>query len=409
MIRFLRTASGRALTLAAIGFAGLMIGGAVIAAGAGGTDQKPVRKPLARAVAESLNGSAIQGVSARVDFTNRLIDSSLAGEGAGPLIGGGSGRLWADAKGNVRIELQSSSSAGDVQVVAGPNGAWMTDGSGSTIYRFSMPARHADRRHKTERKDQPLTVASVTNAIKAIAGDVTVSDPTPDNVGGSPAYTVTLTPKDQTSLLGGASVSWDAANGAPLAISILAKGQSDPVLSLHTTDVQFGPVNASIFAIQPPAGAKTVTLSGADVSSKLRAERRKAKTSAAGYKPVIGLNAVQAKVGFTIAAPSTLAGLDRSEVVLVGKGSDAGAIVSYGTGLGSILMLERPAKPNSKSSGSQGSGAGLELPTKKIGGVDVTELTTPLGTLAQFSRGGVDFTVAASRPAATVESAISGL
>jgi len=328
------------------------------------------------------------------------------GEGASPLLGSGTGRLWASADGKVRVELQSSAGGGDVQLVADGKQAWVTMGDGSTVYRATWNGKPDPAETKAEKR-MPLTVKSIKTAIKSVAGEVKISDPVPDNVGGQAAYTVTITPVDTSGLFAGVRLSWGSANGAPLAIAILAKGQTDPVLDLHATDVSFGPVDPSVFAIQPPAGAKITDVNLNDLAAKAKAEKAKAKGSrkATRAKPVTGLDAVQAAVGFKITAPASLGGLDRSNVVLIGKGSKAAAAVTYGTGMNAVAVIQRPASTK-KAAADQ---SGIQLPTKQIGGLTVTEFGTALGAVAQFSRGGVEFTVLGSVPLSTVESAIAGL
>ncbi|CAB4878800.1 MAG: hypothetical protein F2799_06015 [Actinobacteria bacterium] len=400
MIRFIRTASSRALSAAAIGLTGLLLGGAMVATGALSSDAKPAPKSLAQAVVDSqATRGTFSGVAARVTFKNSLVDSSVLGQGSDPLLGGGSGRLWADNNGNLRIELQSDGGGGDVQIVANDKQVWVSYGTTSTVYRAAMPAR-ADKKRKAD-THTPITVTTVENALKAIAGDVTISDPTPDNIGGRPAYTVTMEPKDKSGLLAGARVSWDASNGAPLAVALLAKGQADPVLDLHATDVQFGPVDASIFAITPPADAKIENIPVTDLLAKGKADAAKAKTTKRA-KPVTGLAAVQAALPFTVNAPASLAGMDRTEVMLLGK--DKSAVITYGTGLGAIAVVESAAKPAKKANTG-----GLELPTKTVGGVTITEFGTALGSIAMFTRDGVSYTLVGSVTTATLESAVSGL
>jgi len=406
MISFLRTASPRALTISAVAAVSLLVAGPVIATGAGRDSSRPAAKPLAQALVDSTAPTTFDGVTARVSFSNRLLDSVDRGEGASPLLGSGTGRLWASADGKVRVELQSSAGSGDVQLVADGKQAWVTMGDGSTVYRATWSGKPDPAESKAEKR-MPLTVQSIETAIKSVAGEVKVSDPVPDNVGGQPAYTVTIAPVDTSGLLAGVRVSWDSANGAPLAIAILAKGQTDPVLDLHATDVSFGPVDPSVFAIQPPAGAKITDVNLNDLAAKAKAEEAKAKGSrkAARAKAVTGLAAVQAAVGFKITAPAALGGLDRSNVVLIGKGSKAAVAVTYGTGMNAIAVIQRPASTK-KAAADQ---SGIQLPTKQIGGVTVTEFGTALGAVAQFSRGGVEFTVLGSVPLSTVESAIAGL
>ena len=140
MVKFLRNASTKALTAAAVGMSGLMIGGAMVATGAASNDAKPAPKPLAQAIAGSQSQAKFEGVAARVSFSNRLLDSATLPEGVTPLLGSGTGRLWADASGRVRIELQADGGGGDVQIVADGKQAWMNPGIGSNIYRVVVPA-----------------------------------------------------------------------------------------------------------------------------------------------------------------------------------------------------------------------------------------------------------------------------
>jgi outer membrane lipoprotein-sorting protein len=407
MISFLRTASPRALTISAAAAVALLVGGPVIATGAGGNSTRPEPKPLAQALADAAAPKTFDGVTARISFTNNLLDSVDMGMSPSPLLGSGTGRLWASADGKVRIELQSNSGGGDVQMVADNNQAWMTMGDGSTVYRTVGTAKDKAYPKGRDEKRTPLTVKSIETAIKSIAGDVTISDPSPDNVGGQPAYTVTISPVDTSGLLAGARVSWAASNGAPLAIAFLAKGESDPVMDLRATDVTFGPVDASVFTMKPPSGAKITDLNLNQLAAKAKAQEAKGKASRGlkREKPVTGLARVQASVSFKITAPTSLAGLDRSNVVLIGKGRKAAVAVTFGTGMNSIAVIERPVEGKKTSKDD----SGFELPTKQIAGLTVTELGTPLGSLAEFERGGVAFTVLGSVPLSKLESAVAGL
>ena len=121
-----------------------------------------------------------------------------------------------------------------------------------------------------------------------------------------------------------------------------------------------------------------------------------------------GLNAVQQQTSFQITAPQTLAGLPQNEVRLIQSGNDAGALVTYGQGLGGIAVLEQPADAKSATSagGDQGQ---LQLPKVQINGVQGDELDTALGTLLRFQRGGVQYTVVGSVPPAAAEAAARDL
>src|SRR4051794_13932597 len=105
---------------------------AIALAATSGGGGKPPPKPLVQAVHDALSAPKVDGVTARVKFTNHLIDSSAV-VGSTPLVSGASGRLWASSDGRLRIELQST--GGDAQVVLNRSGFLVYDGSSNTAYR----------------------------------------------------------------------------------------------------------------------------------------------------------------------------------------------------------------------------------------------------------------------------------
>jgi hypothetical protein len=99
-----------------------------------------------------------------------------------------------------------------------------------------------------------------------------------------------------------------------------------------------------------------------------------------------------------VTAPDTLVGLPRQDVRLVGGDT---ALVVYGHGLGAILVVERKAEAN----GSTNSGMLSSLPSVSLDGVTAHELSTQLGTLIEWQRGGTSNVLAGSLPAAAAEAA----
>src|SRR4051794_20481196 len=124
----------------------------------------------------------------------------------------------------------------------------------------------------------------------------------------------------------------------------------------------------------------------------------------AGAAPetVRGLAAVRAKVDFDVAAPDELAGLTRSSATLAADGKDSGAVLTYGTGLGSIVVVQWPSR-------RAGPLAGLPLPEVNVDGGTGKELATALGTIVTFDRDGVSYLVAGFLPPASAENAARGL
>lgn len=386
-------AIGAALTLFAAATA------AIALATAGG-DPTPPPKPLAEAVHDALSASPIEGVTARVHFTDNLIGESVL-EGSDPLLGGASGRLWASADGRLRLELQadvSKSSGGDFQVLVDKRSFTVYDPGTETAYEGTLP-QHEEAGGDEAEKDEAPSLAKVQEGIEEAMKHVDLSGAIPSDVAGRAAYTLHASPKANGGLLGGAELAWDAANGAPLRAAVYAKGESSPVLELSATEVSFGPVAESVFEVSPPPGAKVVNL-----SPPAGGEGKGSGDSA----PVTGLDAVQAKTSFPLSAPPSLAGMARDQVRLVSSGEDAGALLTYGKGLGGIAVLELPTGEAGSGQGSEA--GGLQLPSVSIEGASqAQELETPLGTLIRFRRGGVEYTVAGSVTPAVAREAAQGL
>ena len=406
-MRFLRTASTRRLLAALAGLLVAIVAGSAIAIAAAGTGPVPARKSLARAIHDAMAGPSVAGISARVTFTNHLIDASNL-QGTDPLLQGASGRMWMAPGYGMRLELQSDN--GDAQLVLNHGRFWAYDPSSNTVYEGTLPADSSTSK-KDSGKDTGLpTVAQIQSAITRLSGHAGVSRAVPGDIAGRPEYTFTVRPATGGGLLGGLSLAFDAVRGVPLRFAVFARGDSTPVLELKATDISYGKVHSSVFAISAPKDAKVVNLS-LPTGTGAAADSHKADKGAKRHADVTGVNAVAKQLHFRLAAPAALAGLQRSAVALQGKGADAGALVTYGQGLGGIYVIERPAgakQPSSAASSSSDQSA-LSLPTTSIHGSTATVLPTALGTVVTFTRDGVSYTVLGSVTQATAEQAARGL
>jgi hypothetical protein len=234
----------------------------------------------------------------------------------------------------------------------------------------------------------------------------------PSDVAGQAAYTVRVSPKHDGGLLGAGELAWDATHGVPLRFAIYAQGSSTPVLELKATDISFGSVPESDFAVSPPSGAKVLTVSvpagatGAD-TAKARAARRAGRLHT--QSRVSGVAAVAKHLHFTLVAPDTLVGLPRRSVRPLDWGGSPAALVTYGQNLGGIAVIEQPADSAKAPSQASGDRRGLNLPTVSINGATGQELDTALGTVLRFTRDGVAYTVLGSVPAAAADAAARGL
>lgn len=402
MIAFLRRISTGRLFAVAAGVVAIAAGGTAIAIAATGGGPTPPPKDLPVAIHDALTAPKVQGVTARIQFTNHLINSSDV-QGGSPLLSGASGRLWASSDGHVRLELQADASSegatSDAQILSDGNQVTVYDSGTNTVYKADLPAGNKDSGDSA--KDQPPSVAQIQKDLTRLMEDATVSGAQPTDVAGQPAYTVRVEPKQNGGLVGGAELAWDAIHGAPLRAAVYARGDSSPVIELKVTDISYGSVSSSVFDVTPPAGAKVTDLT----PQGSQGERPDGQADSA---PVTGLAQVQKAVSFQIAAPDSIAGLSRTEVRLIQSGEAPAALVTYGKGLGGIAVIEHPAdsKASSSTNGDQGQ---LSLPKVSINGIQGDQLTTPLGTLIEFQRGGVDYTVIGSVVPATAQAAAQGL
>jgi outer membrane lipoprotein-sorting protein len=380
-MRRLRTASTRRLvTIAAVLVA--VAAGAGIAQAALDSAPKPDPKPLDRAVHDALNAPAVEGVTARIQFTNNLLPSgSLPENTASPVLTGATGRLWLAGDGRLRLELQSSN--GDAQIVADGERFMVYDAASKTAYTGRLP------QGEKPRKTQRPSLDAVQRGLAQLGHAWTLSGATPTSTAGQPSYTVRVAPKDDGGLLGALEIAWDAVRGVPLRAAIYAQGSDDPVLEIEATDIAYGKIAAGLDAT-PPAGARVTEIdppTGVDAQGK--------------PTHVEGVAEVSKRLDFPLAAPDELAGLPRRSVRLVRMGAETGAVSMYGRGLGAILVFQTKAGPESK--------AALTLPEVNIDGATGTELATALGTMLTFTRDGVRYTVVGSVPPVAAENAARGL
>jgi len=421
-------------------------GGATALAMAIGTGPVPPPKPLAQAVHDALaagaGGQQIEGVSARIQLTDHLLEganlASQSGGGGGgglasnPLLTGASGRLWISDDGRIRVELQSES--GDTQILYDGHTVTLYDAASNSLYRYTPPASKQSGASSGESSSRESssgessssgttgsgegaagsgdqahripTVAEIQEAIERIMRHANLSGATPTDVAGQAAYSVRISPSHDGGLLGGVELAWDADHGVPLRLAVYSTETPAPVLELAATEISYGPVESSIFQLSPPANARV---------TEIQPHGEHEGPGGRGSKPDIthqsGLQAVQAALPFTLDAPASLAGMPREEVQGVEVDGHAAALIGYGQGLGGIAVVESQAKSGEAGPGGEGGSSELlaDLPKVPLPGASASELPTPLGTLLSFKRDGIDHLLAGSVTPATLQAAARGL
>ena len=356
--------------------------GATALALAVGTGPTPPPKPLANAIHDALAAPKLSGVSARIQFTNHLLEGANLATGGGessqlsssPLISGASGRLWIGTEGHARLELQSEK--GDTQILWDGKTASLYDASTNTLYRYVPSAGQTDASTQTGSDESSTsgpssttgtsprgtpTVSEIEEGLTHAGKHANISPATPTDVAGQAAYTVRVSPRENGGLVAGAELSWDAVHGVPLRAALYSTTSSSPTIELAATEVSYGPVSASTLDFTPPANAKVqeVTLPTKQDSG--------APGSGSGEKPKLS---------------------------------------THGEGLGGILLLESPVKAGSKQSTES---EFESLPKVTVNGTSASELPTPLGTLLTFERAGVRYLLAGSVTPGSIEAFARGL
>lgn len=407
-MRFLRTVPTRRLLALIAGVVAAIACGTAIAVAAAGSGPVPGPESLAKAVRGVLTAPSVSGISARITFTNHLIDASDI-QGTDPLLQGASGRLWlSPSTHQLRLELQSDN--GDAQVLVNDRSFWVYDPASKTVYEGALPAPTASKPKRANAEAIP-SLAELQSDINQLTQHVNLSGAIPSDVAGQPTYTLRVSPRRDGGMLGDVQLAWDAIKGVPLRFAIYATGDSTPVLELKATDISYGAVPASDFAISPPSGAKVVKVSSPPAAGAERSH--KGARAHAGRKPISGVAAVARHLRFALLAPSTLVGLPRQSVSLLDWAGHPAALVTYGQNLGGVAVIEQSAiaagkLPTGATSGGDHQ-AGLSLPTVSINGVSAQELDTALGTMVRFTRGTVTYTVLGSVPPAAADAAARAL
>jgi outer membrane lipoprotein-sorting protein len=366
----------------------LAAGGGIAQAALDGSNNgpKPPNKPLAQAVMAALQAPKLQGITANIRLTNNLLPAGSLPKGvSSPLAASGDGRVWVSADHRLRLDLHTT--AGDVQAVYDGKRASLYDESSNTTYTIPISAAAENRaRHGG------LPFDSLQEGVGALLRFWNLSGAQPTTTAGRPTYTVRISPKDDGGLLGAAEVAWDAERGVPLRAAVYAQGSSDPVVEIAATKVAYGPVKASDLAATPHPDAKTVEIDPDDLGAH------------SGPLGVSGVDAVQRRVDFKLAAPDELAGLARKRVELVSFDGAKGAMSVYGSGLGTIAVFQYRTADD-----RHGSLSDLNLPEVNIDGRTGKELATALGTAVSFERDGVAYLVAGLVPPVAAENAARGL
>ncbi len=249
----------------------------------------------------------------------------------------------------------------------------------------------------------------------ATTGTVTVSGQT--TVAGRQSYVLTVTPTSSTTTLGSLQVAVDGKTFVPLRVQVFARGDTQPMLSAGFTSVSYGSNAASLFTFSPPAGA-TVRHTALP-TPRVLAGGTYGKTRPAAHGASLTLAQARVKAaasGLVLSAPPSgslpsslpFAG---ATVTPSGKGHGATAILRYGTGFGSVVLVE--------SQGGSGAATNLQqrlagLPRGLVGATTVAgapgyALSTGLFNVIAWQHGKATAVAAGMVPQATLQAFVAAI
>jgi outer membrane lipoprotein-sorting protein len=376
-------------------------------------------------------------VSGDVAWTNGLLGGSsllsLGGTqtpgGLSSLLAGGSGRVWAQG-GKVRLESQGQN--GDFVVVGNGATVWTWDSMTTTATHYTLPAPTG----ASTASPAPSPAASldpataISQLIAKLAPTATLSVDGQATVAGHQTYTLTLTPTSSITSVGSVTVAIDGQRWVPLQVQVFAKGDTTAVLSAGFKTVSFAPSADSLFTFTPPSGAtivhKTVKapafngMSGNQAAGKTAQHKPLTLAQAKAQAPFLltpastptgvefrGAFVTPAK-GASTATPATgLTPAQSSAVAALGKRPTA--VLAYGTGFGTVVVLESQTTAAQDAQIAQGLGQVSMIGKATVNGAPAVRLQTSLGSVVTFRQGDVRVVVAGLVPWSVVDQVAGSL
>jgi outer membrane lipoprotein-sorting protein len=391
-----------AIVIAAAAVAAILIVG-VVTAGA----QSPSSLPTigVQTLLQNVASNAAKTTAVNGDFSwsNGLLGStsllSLGGSqtptGLSSLLLGGSGRLWLQ-DGKMRLESQGQN--GDLVAIVNGATAWTWDSVANTATKYALPNQVAGTSAPLPAPSSSVDPATaIAGLIAKLAPTASLSMGDGQVVAHQDAYILKLTPVSQTTTVAAIEVAIDGRRWVPLRVQVFAKGASGAVLSAGFTNVSYTPAPDSLFSFTPPSGARVVHK---DLSNALQGLQ-----SAAAAEPQAGKNAgpltlAQAKSAAPfLLTPASTAGLAfQGAFVTPSTSQDATtpaaaqptvALLHYGTGYGSLLVVETPASARQDSEIAQQLGQLSMIGKTMVNSMPAIKLQTSLGSGVTFTQGGV--------------------
>jgi len=419
----------RTLTIIVAGavIVGVLVVG-VVTAGAQGPSSLPsiTVSQLLQNVATRAQGTT--AVSGDVAWTNDLLGSSSplalgnqTPSGLSSLLSGGSGRVWAQ-DGKARLESQGQN--GDFVVVDNGATVWTWDSMTSTATRYSPAARKSSGTAAPSPGASVDPATAISGLIARLAPTATLSVGGQTTVAGRAVYTLTFTPTSPITSLGSVQVAIDGHRWVPLRVQVFAKGDGKAVMSAGFKTVSFGRLSDSLFTFTAPSGATVVHKTIKAPAAMGAATGGKLSLGAGVQRGPLTLTQARARAPFLLTPASTPAGVafqgalvtpsasaakasaatltPAQRQMLTALGKHPAAALVYGTGFGTVVVIEAKTTPAQDAQLQQRLGGVSMIGRATVNGAQAIKLQTPLGTVVTFRQGGVRVVVAGLVPESVV-------
>jgi len=214
--------------------------------------------------------SNVQAFSGKFELTANLglpnlsdVQGAVGQSGAGfnpidLLSGTHSATIAVDGPDRQRLSMPGS--LNEVDAFHDGQNAWLWESDGHTVTHYILPADKPDANEPNDHPENPTPTPEdlAKQLLDQITPSTNVSVTTPAYVADRAVYELVLAPHAAESTVDHVGIAVDAANGMPLQVQVVAKGQSKPAIELGFTSIDYGKPSGS-FSFTPPPGATVTT------------------------------------------------------------------------------------------------------------------------------------------------------
>jgi len=436
-----------------------VVGVAVAVAGAGSTANLPAISASDLLAKMAQAKGSVTSVSGEISWKNNLFGEVTSADMAqlpaqSPLLASGSGRVWISEDG-ARVESQGSGGDQVAGIDKAARQAWTYDSSTNTAKVWKLTGDLPEQPQTPVPSPSMMTPATITVFLEQFAPYARVDVAGQGTVAGRAVYLLRMTPTATDTALGAVQASIDGATMLPLRLEVFAASGGPAVLESGFDSISYDPIDPSLFAFSPPAGAKVDTKSydAAELQRKLEAKTGAAQDKGGAQADKAGSEAehkalartalltipdAQKLVDFQLASaqgyaarpfqwgyvfldglPVNAAGNPLFDLAKMGLGQAAGdaaaadapqmgpvSVLLYGKGFGSIVLAQTKTTPELEKQLKQ-------LPAlvgaQTLNGAPVRSLTTALGGVCIWQQGGTTLVAAGMVPAADLQAFVQSV